>query len=196
MSRLAGECIYPAAIYIPDSPRSPASRLLQGTAFTQYGLYQSPVWRRLGFSCRKIKSTATATATATATVDFDLDTGSEPACWRMHLSSRHLHTRLTAFASKPAPTGVCVHPVRPALKSRFAVSGLAWKDQNQKRSRDAERLVRHYHAERGTDRTTPRTPCGTGFSREEACLGTISVRSVSDDAVPAEAGPTRTTACS
>ena len=86
----------------------------------------------------------------------------------MHLSSRHLHTRLTAFASKPAPTGVCVHPVRPALKSRFAVSGLAWKDQNQRRSRDAERLVRHYHAERRTDQTTPRTPCGTGFSREEA----------------------------
>jgi hypothetical protein len=29
-SRLAGESIYPAAIYIPDPPRSPASRLLQG----------------------------------------------------------------------------------------------------------------------------------------------------------------------
>ena len=32
----------------------------------------------------------------------------------MHLSSRHLHTRITAFASKPASTGNCVHPVRPA----------------------------------------------------------------------------------
>ena len=69
----------------------------------------------------------------------------------MHLSSRHLHTRLTAFASKPAATGDCIHPVRPAPKSRSAASGLAWKDQNQRRSRDAERLVRHYHAERGND---------------------------------------------